>query len=157
MQIDTDGAPCELPLTFQSAVIVLDTNVVLDWLLFADSALTPLATAVTNGRLRWLATAAMRGELCAVLGRGLAATRGIEPDSLLKRWDALVHLRPTAAPHALRCSDHDDQKFVDLAFSSGARWLVTRDRALLKLARRTIPLGLTVVTPAQWNVRSDAP
>ncbi|MGI4857360.1 MAG: PIN domain-containing protein, partial [Janthinobacterium lividum] len=42
--------------------------------------------------------------------------------------------RPT--PVLPRCSDRDDQKFLELAARSGAHWLVTKDKALLKLARR---------------------
>ena len=40
--------------------VVLDTNVVLDWLLFANPQGQALGTAVTRGQLRWIATAARR-------------------------------------------------------------------------------------------------
>ena len=50
----------------------------------------------------------------------------------------------------LRCTDADDQKFIDLALGYGARWLLSRDRAVLKLARRAQPLGLAVMTPDAW-------
>jgi len=35
-----------------------------------------------------------------------------------------------------KCRDRDDQKFLELAHASGAEWLVSKDRAVLKLARR---------------------
>jgi predicted nucleic acid-binding protein len=35
-----------------------------------------------------------------------------------------------------KCKDRDDQKFLELAHASGAHWLVSKDRAVLKLARR---------------------
>jgi len=50
----------------------------------------------------------------------------------------------------MRCNDPDDQKFVDLALAYGARWLLSRDRAVLKLAKRCRTLGLQVLTPEQW-------
>jgi len=50
----------------------------------------------------------------------------------------------------LRCSDGDDQKFIDLAVASGAIWLISRDRAVLRLARRASAFGLAIVTPERW-------
>jgi uncharacterized protein len=132
--------------------VVLDTNVVLDWLLFKDPSVAALADAVASGRLRWLATAAMRAELAHVLGRRLAAERQADPASILTAWDAhaLIGVEPPA--QRLLCTDPDDQKFLDLAFAAGARWLVSRDRALLKLHRRAAHQGLTIVPPARWRL-----
>ena len=38
--------------------------------------------------------------------------------------------------------------FLDLAYTVRADWLVTRDKALLRLARRVRPDGLHIVTPS---------
>lgn len=142
----------ELPLTSTPA-IVLDTNVVLDWMLFADPSATTLVSALHQRRVRWLASASMRDELAHVLGRGLARARMADPDALLALWDACAERQPEpCAGHRLRCTDPDDQKFIDLALSSGARWLVSRDRAVLKLARRAGALGLTIVAPRHWSL-----
>jgi uncharacterized protein len=35
-----------------------------------------------------------------------------------------------------KCKDRDDQKFLELAHAAQADWLVSKDRAVLKLARR---------------------
>jgi len=46
------------------------------------------------------------------------------------------------------CSDPDDQKFLEIASQTGATHLLTRDRALNKLARRrTIRDRFTISTP----------
>jgi uncharacterized protein len=131
----------------------LDTNVVLDWLLFADPAVQTLASAIEQGRLRWIATAAMRGEFEHVLNRGLAAARSADTARFELTWEqhCIEHppVLPAVAP--LRCTDDDDQKFLDLALAVGARWLVSRDRALLKLRSRAATLGLAIVTPSQWR------
>jgi predicted nucleic acid-binding protein len=47
----------------------------------------------------------------------------------------------------LRCRDADDQVFIDLALVHRARWLLTRDKALLALARRARPLGTEILRP----------
>ena len=147
----------ELPLTSDAPRVVLDTNVVLDWLLFEEPAVAALAQAISMGRLRWAVTAAMRDELAHVLARGLAAARGKEASALLAAWDrhAVPHPEPPARP-LLRVTDPDDQKFVDLALCVRARWLVSRDRAVLKLARRAAASGTAIVTPANWALTATA-
>jgi predicted nucleic acid-binding protein len=137
----------ELPLTFEAPRIVLDTNVALDWLLFGDSTVAPLALAVCSGRLRWIATVSMREELAHVLGRGLAAARGADCAAILAAWDARATLRPEPPGQRFRVTDPDDQKFIDLAIDAQARWLVSRDRAVLKLARQAATAGVAIVTP----------
>jgi uncharacterized protein len=153
MPKDDDAALGELPLTSTLPGIVLDTNAVLDWLLFADPGMQALAAAIEHGRLRWIATAAMRGEFEHVLARGLAAERGADPDRFELTWKQHCTEHPTAPPAAapLRCADTDDQKFLDLALATGAHWLVSRDRALLKLRSKAAALGLAIVAPGQWH------
>ena len=131
-------------------MVVLDTNVVLDWLLFEDATVRPIASAVMQQRLRWIVSSAMRDEFAQVLGAGLAAAHGREAANLLQAWDRYVTPRPSAASHPLRCRDADDQMFIDLALSAGARWLVSRDGAVLALRRRAALLGLRIVRPAEW-------
>ena len=90
---DLDSS-CEQSLT-PAPTVVLDTNAVLDWLLFADPRMAPLASAVTDGRLRWIATARMRDEFAHVLARGLAATRRADPAVLAAAWHRHCCERPT--------------------------------------------------------------
>jgi predicted nucleic acid-binding protein len=61
----------------------------------------------------------------------------------------------TETPASLRCRDGDDQKFLDLAHFAGARWLISRDRALLDLAKRARHLGFEILTPALWSAHND--
>lgn len=136
--------------------IVIDTNVVLDWLLFDDPAVHALATAVVQRRIDWIATATMRDELAHVLERGLAAQRAMAPATVLAAFDAHAHVQPSPPPprpaeSGWICSDPDDQKFVDLARSAGARWLLSRDRAVLKLARRARAAGIQILAPSAWR------
>jgi predicted nucleic acid-binding protein len=105
--------------------------------------------------VRWLASTAMRDELAHVLARGIADRRSApDPAALWSTWDRLAV--PTEAvalagpATRLRCTDANDQIFIDLALGHGARWLLSRDRAVLKLARRARLLGLAVTTPDTW-------
>jgi hypothetical protein len=145
--------PEAVPAKPSPALVVLDTNALLDWLVFGHPACADWQLRLAGGDPAWIATAAMRDEWLHVLGRGIGAAWAPAPDRLEAAWAGLARLQPAAmAPlSAPRCSDADDQKFVDLAITAGARWLVTRDRALLKLRRRLLRLGVQVLTPENWN------
>ncbi len=134
--------------------IVLDSNVVLDWLFFRDVRLAALADEVTAGRCRWVVSAAMRLELEHVLTRANWQSRQVDIAQLWMQWDrwACPVNPPAVVPtNPLRCTDPDDQKFLDLACHVGASALLSRDRAVLKLARRAMPLGLRICTPENWS------
>lgn len=140
------GDPSSAP-----AGAVLDTNVALDWLLFAEPATAPLGAAVESGTVIWFACAHMRNELERVLRYPALERWRPDATALLARFDRHARLlsQPPTDP-LLRCADRDDQVFIDLSRAHHARWLITRDRALLHLARRAAPLGLSIVTPARW-------
>lgn len=130
---------------------VLDTNVLLDWLLFADPPALALGEAVRTGALAWLSCPALLAEFRHVLGRPLPAKWEKKREQLLtyeiESWSALA---PDPPRGPLACRDPDDQKFIDLALQCRAHWLISRDKALLCLARKAAPLDLRVATPAQW-------
>ncbi|MDR7333892.1 PIN domain-containing protein [Roseateles asaccharophilus] len=134
---------------------MVDTQVVMDWLVFNDARVQALAAALTSGRLRWLVAAAMRDEIRHVLGRGVAASYGPDLAHIEAQFDAHAHPVETAPQQPLAgrlvCRDPDDQKFIDLALARGARWLVSRDKALLALAKRAKPRGLLIVKPETWS------
>lgn len=151
--------------SFELAVdlVVLDTNVVLDIWWFRDPGAAGLARAVETGGLEWIASAPMRIELVDVLGRpSFTASEGRAATVLASfdRWARVWAGELTAAPW--RCVDADDQIFIDLALTAGARWLFSRDRALLDLARGARARGCDILQPAQWagalaRVPADGP
>lgn len=128
--------------------LVIDTNVVLDLLVFRDPAAAPLADALAASRQRWIATDAMRDELARVLGYPHLAARLAREDrcaeSVVASFDAWS-LRVDPAPRAMFvCGDPDDQKFVDLAVAHAAV-LVSKDREVLRMARRLARLRVDTV------------
>ncbi|WP_240636187.1 PIN domain-containing protein [Caldimonas tepidiphila] len=132
--------------------MVLDTNVLLDWLVFGDPAVAPLAAGIASGRLRWIATPSMRLEFERVLDYPQVARFGADRAAAAELWrrHALMSEAPPPCP-LLRCGDPDDQMFIDLAVAAGARWLFSKDREVLKLARRARGHGLEVLRPASWT------
>ncbi len=63
----------------------------------------------------------------------------------IARW---VDVPAATAAHAF-CRDASDDKFIHAALAAGAQWLVTGDSDLLVLSESLLPLGLTVLTPAE--------
>ena len=129
------------------SLLVLDTHVVLDILVFQDPAVDVLRDRLRQRQVLWLATPAMRVELVRVLGYPRIAAqvvqRGLVLERLVYAMDQMMTLRPDAAPAPVRCRDPDDQMFIDLALAHGAR-LLSRDREVLCLAKPLLALGVSV-------------
>jgi predicted nucleic acid-binding protein len=126
--------------------LVLDTNIVLDLLVFADPRVRRLHEGLAAGTLHWIATAAMREELARVLDypkiaprvhfhRGAAA-------SVLEEFDRHVRLTAPAAKAPVTCGDPDDQKFIDLAVAHRCV-LLSKDREVLRMRKRLAQLQVT--------------
>jgi len=127
---------------------VIDTNVLLDFWVFDDPAARPLRAAVEGGRVGALRSGDCIDELTSVLLRDRFPLATEARFALLRDWDRLATPVERVFPAPLACSDTADQKFLDLAYTARADWLVTKDKALLKLARRAGRHGLRVLTPA---------
>ena len=134
------------------SALVLDTNIVLDLLVFDDAATRPLQAALHDGSVVWLATSAMRTELERVLAYPVIAARllvkGLEPQGVLAQFDRQSQPAAAAAAVPVRCSDRDDQMFIDLAVAHRAL-LISKDRQVLRLRKRLAPLGVTVLASAE--------
>lgn len=131
--------------------LVLDTNVVLDLLHFDDPGVAPIRRALQEGRASCVGNAACRDELAHVLSYPQFKIPEHEARRILDEYAALV--RPctnegAALPPLPPCRDPDDQKFLELAQAARADLLVTKDKALLALARKSGRLGFRIVPPA---------
>ena len=132
--------------------VVIDTQVVMDWLVFNDQRVAPLVQGLKSGQLYWLGQAAMLAELRHVLGRGVAASFSPDLNLIEQAFSQYCLMVEDAPAPAVRlvCRDPDDQMFIDLALSERARWLISRDRAVLALAKRARAQGVEILTPERW-------
>ena len=126
--------------------MVLDTNVLVSLYVFADSRFAPLRARIESGEWQAITNEACFAEFRRVLGYAMfALADGQQQDALTAYRAHVAHhaALPAAAVIALpRCKDRDDQKFLELARDGKADWLVTADKALLRLARRDSLRGL---------------
>ncbi|MFM9880332.1 MAG: putative toxin-antitoxin system toxin component, PIN family [Burkholderiaceae bacterium] len=130
---------------------MIDTNIVLDLLVFQDPAAQPLRLALAQGALQWLATAAMRDELERVLAYRHIAPRltfhCLTAQQVMGAFDAFVCVQPAAVKAPVTCKDPDDQKFIDLAWGQSCV-LLSKDKAVRCMARLLAAAG--VVVQAVW-------
>ena len=140
--------------------IVLDTNVCLDLFVFHDPRWAPLLAALKTGETVAVTRAECRDEYLAVLKYPHLPLDNDSRQEAITRFDALLHLVAPDAKHVRLpiCTDRDDQKFLELARDAGAEVLVTKDKALLKLGRRTAREGLfKIMLPEAWlKAKADA-
>ena len=133
--------------------IVLDTNVCLDLFVFHDKRWDSLLQALERGEVRAVTRADCRDEYRVVLHYPHLPLDEAGREQAAARFDALVRVvAPDSKPIRLPvCSDRDDQKFLELARDAQAAILVTKDKALLKLGRKTQQAGMfRIMLPEAW-------
>lgn len=128
-------------------LLVLDTNVVLDLLVFADPAVESLRQALLDKEATWLSSVEMKEELMRVLGYPRVAPRlagrGLSVSDVLAEFDRFTCVVDAPPKTSCLCADADDQHFVDLAIQHGAL-LLSKDAAVLALRKRMSTLGARV-------------
>ena len=142
----SQGSPPVLPLGPPRRV-VLDTNVLVSLYVFEDSRFAPLRARVESGEWLALTSEACRAEFCRVLDYPMFRLTQERQRKAMAAYDLRAvcigaRLGGSDAVALPRCADRDDQKFLELARDGTAEWLVTADKALLKLARRERLRGL---------------
>jgi putative PIN family toxin of toxin-antitoxin system len=134
--------------------VVLDTNVWIDWLVFNDPVIAPLREAHRCASIQIVANEACLEEFDRVLAHPEFKFDDAQRRSYRAQLDRCIirheGRRPASATTLPRCSDPDDQKFLALAYDAEADWLLTRDKALLRLAQRLKAAGLLVGSPLEF-------
>ena len=137
--------------------LVLDTNICLDLFVFRDLRWQRLQSAMERGEVACVTREDCRNEWIAVLDYPRFALNDSTRQTAIDAFDRLITLVSHDTPPDLRlpvCKDRADQKFIELAACSGASHLLSKDKALLKLAGRARRLGLfEIISPAQWVAR----
>ncbi len=140
--------------------LVLDTQVWLDWLVFEDAEVVPLRNAVALKRVQVLMDEACAAELERVLAYDLgkhSIDAQAQASCLAICRQTVVRIEGIAAEAMTvqlpLCRDPDDQKFLEAALAARADFLVTKDQALLELARRV--REFRILTPAEFAQVQD--
>lgn len=134
--------------------LVLDTNCVLALWMFRDPGLAALRAFVENAHCQLYSRADALEELQRVLGYPQFGVTTAARDALLDDYRQRSLSLPPAgieAPPLPGCRDADDQKFLEIARDADADFLLTRDKALLRLARhRLLRERFRILTPEAY-------
>jgi putative PIN family toxin of toxin-antitoxin system len=137
--------------------LVLDTNVVIDWLVFDDPYLAAFREAVLRREITVLTHSHALEELRRVLTYP-ALKLDVARQSLIlgqyRERTVVFQEGETSGTEALpkgfpRCRDPDDAPFLALAWRSKAVALVSRDNQVLALRRRSTRFGFRILNVPQ--------
>jgi uncharacterized protein len=143
--------------------LVLDTNIVLDWLVFEDARLSELERAWDEHRLELITHIPAMEELRRVLTYPQFKLSESEQRAVLESYGSRVRVMPLPDGVTMenlgmpagfpRCKDCDDDHFLALAYHHHADAIVSKDRAVLDLAKRARKFGVTVLSPLQLTTK----
>ena len=145
--------------------VALDTNVVLDWLLFDHVSVHALRDRIRDGRITVVTYPGAATELRRVLGYRQFGLDEVRQAEVIERYHAQT--RPVSDEERTRidrmelpkgfpqCRDPDDNHFLALTFHAKADALVTKDKRVLKCRRRALAFGFTILTVPQAIVACE--
>ena len=120
--------------------LVLDTNVILDLLVFQDPAAEVIQMVLDARLVEAVRTDASMLELMNVIQRPNFKLSKEQQQIILKQWESSSRLLGTAnmtqAPFT--CRDPDDQVFIDMAYSIRPALLLSKDLRVLELQSRAL-------------------
>jgi uncharacterized protein len=139
--------------------LILDTNVVIDWLVFDDPYMGPLRGQVGSGLIEVLTHEFAVAELARVLTYPelkLAEPRRVEVLARYREQTRHAAMPESFAMNAWMlpakfpsCRDRDDDLFLALTYHAAATALVTRDKAILKLRKKARRFEVSILDVQQ--------
>jgi uncharacterized protein len=141
--------------------LVLDTNVVLDWLVFEDGDVDTLRRGIEERRIAVITYELALAELRRVLGYPQLKLDHAKQTTVFETYRATASIAAVPqgySPTQLmlpagfpRCRDPDDDHFLALTHHAAADALVSKDKAVLKLRKRARKFGVTILDVRQLN------
>ena len=115
--------------------LVLDTNVILDLLVFKDLSAEPLRLMLDAKLVDAVRSKASMLELVDVIQRPIFKLSQQEQEMILQAWEGVTRLLENTAIESAPfiCRDLDDQIFLDMAYSIRPAVLFSKDLRVLEL------------------------
>jgi putative PIN family toxin of toxin-antitoxin system len=115
--------------------LVLDTNVILDLLVFRDPTAEPIRHLLDAKLVDAVRSEASMLELVDVIQRPIFKLSQQEQEIILLVWESLTRLLENTAIESAPfiCRDTDDQIFLDMAYSIRPAVLFSKDLRVLEL------------------------
>lgn len=141
--------------------VVLDTNVVLDWLVFGDPRIEKLRHDFASQRTVLMSHPLANTELQRVLAYPTLNLSTEQQAAVLAQY--VAHSQSLVMPAGFssenlllpakfpKCRDRDDQFWFALAYHGNADALISRDQKVLTLAKRVAPFEIRIMTYDDYN------
>jgi putative PIN family toxin of toxin-antitoxin system len=115
--------------------LVLDTNVILDLLVFKDPSAEPIRLLLDTKQVDAVRSEASMLELIDVIQRPTFKLSREEQKMILQAWESVTRLLENSAIESapFTCRDVDDQVFLDMAYSLRPALLLSKDLRVLEL------------------------
>ena len=133
-------------LTDTKPRLVLDTNVILDLLVFKDPSAEPIRLLLGAKLVDAVRTPASMAELIDVIGRPTFKLNREDQATIVRAWETSSRLLEDMAiePAPFTCRDPDDQVFIDMAYSIRPAFLLSKDLRVLELRAIAKPHGVEI-------------
>jgi putative PIN family toxin of toxin-antitoxin system len=115
--------------------LVLDTNVILDLLVFKDPSTEPIRILLDANQVDAVRTPASMAELIDVIGRPTFKLSQADQETIVQAWETSSRLLENTAIESapFTCRDPDDQVFINMAYSLRPALLLSKDLRVLEL------------------------
>jgi putative PIN family toxin of toxin-antitoxin system len=115
--------------------LVLDTNVILDLLVFKDPSTKPIRLLLDAKLVDAVRSEVSMLELIDVIQRPSFKLSEEQQQAILKSWESSSRLLENTAiePAPFTCRDPDDQVFINMAYSLRPALLLSKDLRVLEL------------------------
>jgi len=143
-------------------ILVLDTNVWLDWYHFKDPLTCDLIESRVVQNFEIVTNDACLNELLTVLRYPHLAGKETDEERVKKKIEEVAQVaevREQSSP-LFWCKDPDDVKFLDLSHQARASHLLTKDWDLLKRKNRRAlhpnTISFEIMTPERFSKRIES-
>ncbi len=143
-------------MDMDKAKVVLDTNVLLDIFVFKDPTALAIWDFIKDGSLELFYSAETLEEFKNLLGDKKFSLSEDEQKAALADFLSKSSLVVPNKVFPVRCHDPFDQMFFELALAVVPSYLVTLDKAVLKLRKRSQKEGFSVLTPEKFLSMVDS-
>ena len=126
--------------------LVLDTNVILDLLVFKDPSAEPIRLLLDARLVDAVRSEASMLELVDVIQRPTFKLSRNEQEMILQAWESVTRLLENSAIESapFTCRDLDDQVFINMAYSLRPALLLSKDLLVLELGASAKPHGVEI-------------
>jgi putative PIN family toxin of toxin-antitoxin system len=121
-------------------IVILDTNILLDILVFDEELAHPLREALEMKSVDAVSTPRMVDEFLDVIARPQFELSAGDQETIATQWSVWCRLvdDESLQPAPWKCRDRDDQVFINLSYALRPATLISKDKQVLKLAKRAI-------------------